>query len=273
VAKKSSVQSSRFDSASDFSDSDPDVGLRRAARRYVGGMGARGAANMERGRFILSHDQPQGSLEDRELSLDSYNVSRADGDATNDGSPYAQELLEFHGGCLDDMASCGENMLPSALLAPTGGSCGNLTQAHQEGTIGELRVPNIRSDALASPLGSVPSLNTGEGAANAAHPGLGVISAGDGDFLGMAGAGGLGSLTVGWPRSDDKAADGRSDCGLALGAEAMDGDFMSGNLDDEVKEALGDSEEGLSSELTAALQQLTPEEVERRRQRMSTTYR
>jgi len=236
--------------------------------------------------FLLGQQQlPQGSLEDHELSFDSYSVSRVD--ESEDSPP---NIMDFRAGSLSKVDGSGD--VPSSLLFPTKAKTATEKEdmIYEDETVGELRLPSIRSDALASPLGSVPSLTDEQSRENKLHSdlfsshlgqvshasfgfvpeafGVGLADAGDGDLT--LGKGNLSTLDP-RKRDEDWEADGRSDGGLALGAEALDGDFMSGCLNEEAAEKPGDV--GLSSELTSALQQLTPEEVERRRQRMSSTYR
>ncbi len=222
------------------------------------------------------------SLEDDpELSFGSY--SGATGSRDNTDSPLGSGLVpEFKIGRLDFVDD--ESEKPSDTLLPgyqqrrqrgeTSTSMDDVSSDCGAGdrTIGELRVPRMQSDALASPLGSVPSL---EGSQQEYEPTFGslpgdfgrpqtrdsgVLFLNSGDFVG-----GAISNCAGGARAK---GDGMSDAETSDPAAVGGGEFPGGRVG-------GDDENvTVSSELEEALKKLTPQEVERRRQRLSSeTYR
>ena len=315
VSKKNSLQSSRFDSASDFSDSEGDSGLRRLRHHHhrrapysTLRAGADAGARTSRGAGAAT------SLEDdADLSFDSYSAAASRDNADSPSSSAAAAgsvpvVPDFKIGRIDLEDSSAR---PSdTLLEGTAGGLGSIgghpglgtlprTMEEEERTVGELRVPFMQSNALSSPLGSVPSLCQQRPSRQHGQEELGGSLPEDfyhfqhhhrpltrdsgvlmpsGEFHAAAAAAATAAapsgdghpLTV---RPEGGAADGMSDDGEAkreimmVGSDLAGGEFPAGRLDGEE----GEEETGVSSELEEALKKLTPEEVERRRKRLSSS--
>ncbi len=238
VSKKHSLQSSRFDSASDFSDSEGDFsasGVRRRPRPYHPRLDV-----LTRGQDAAKTKAATSLEDDPELSFESYSAGMASRDEDISTGATAAVLPDFKVGRFPE----------------------------EEETVGELRVPQDlgRGEALASPLGSVPSLERLNpqqqqqqhlGSPITRDSGLGMFPSAE--FANEIG----GPLTLTSATAiATTAARTHGDGGTTLGDELGGDEFVSGQLDDT-------DGEGVSSELEEALRKLTPEEVERRRKRLN----